>query len=194
MHRSVRHHRPRPRRRSTRCSRESDLLVIGAPHTVYRDLDVPTCRSSTSGTCAATGCRCDRPSPRVSVVIPVYNEGEAIVALPRPHLRRRHAAVRGARGLRHDADDTTVPLPREVRRGATPGSCPTHNTYGRGPARAIRYGIDHAARRSSSSPWPTAATTPSRSTSSCKPGRARRGRGRGVALHARRPAGRRPGR
>ena len=39
------------------------------------------------------------------------------------------------------------------------------NTYGRGPANAIRFGIDaRRGRRSSSSPWPTAATTRGRST------------------------------
>ena len=35
----------------------ADLLVIGAPHRGYRDLEVRTCRSSTSGTCSATGVR-----------------------------------------------------------------------------------------------------------------------------------------
>jgi dolichol-phosphate mannosyltransferase len=82
------------------------------------------------------------PSPRVTVVIPAYNEGEYIV----PGLDRIFEAV----GL--DAEvfvvvdtpgDTTVkPLERYALR--EPRLKTLINTYGRGPAYAIRYGIDAA--------------------------------------------------
>jgi len=82
-------------------------------------------------------------SPRVSVIIPVYNEGEAIegfldllfdaITLPCEVL-----AV-------YDApEDVTVPyLEKYARRESR--LVPTLNTYGRGPARALRYGLEHAA-------------------------------------------------
>ena len=43
LHRPLRHRRPRPRAARRGRGRESDLLVIGAPHRVYADLalDVP---------------------------------------------------------------------------------------------------------------------------------------------------------
>jgi len=81
--------------------------------------------------------------PRVSVVIPVYNEGEAIegyldllfdaISLPCEVL-----------AVYDTPDDTTRPyLEKYARR--EPRLIPTHNTYGRGPARALRYGLEHAA-------------------------------------------------
>jgi glycosyltransferase involved in cell wall biosynthesis len=80
---------------------------------------------------------------QVSVVIPVYQEGEAVVA----PLRRILAEVRLPAEILvvHDTpDDSTVPhlrrLAEEDRRLR-----PVLNTYGRGPANAIRYGIDAAA-------------------------------------------------
>ena len=60
-----------------------------------------------------------------------------------------------------------MPVRREVRRGASPGCGPSLNTYGRGPGQ--RDPLRHRrtrTRRSSSSRWPTAATTPGRSTTS----------------------------
>lgn len=81
-------------------------------------------------------------SPRFSVVVPVYNEGAEIevfldrlfdsITLPCEVL-----AV-------YDApDDTTVPH-LETYAARDPRLVPTHNTYGRGAARAMKYGIDHA--------------------------------------------------
>jgi glycosyltransferase involved in cell wall biosynthesis len=79
--------------------------------------------------------------PRVSVVIPVYNEGDAIVGC----LDRILAGVTLPCEILvvfDDDDDTTVePLRKYAAHDAR--VVPTRNTYGRGPARAIRYGIDH---------------------------------------------------
>ncbi len=80
--------------------------------------------------------------PRVSVVVPVYNEDDAIIAC----LDRIFASVALPCEVLcvYDSDeDTTRP---HLQKYATtePRLQPTLNTYGRGPARAIRYGIDHA--------------------------------------------------
>lgn len=80
--------------------------------------------------------------PRVSIVIPVYEEGEAIDAC----LDRVLAGVTLACEVLvvfDDPDDSTVPY-LEKHAARDPRVVPTHNTYGRGPARAIRFGIDHA--------------------------------------------------
>jgi len=78
-------------------------------------------------------------APRVSVVVPVYNEGEAIV----PFLGRLFDGVRlpcEVLVVYDDPSDTTVPY-LEKYAEAEPRLVPTHNTDGRGPARAIRFGI-----------------------------------------------------
>jgi dolichol-phosphate mannosyltransferase len=83
-----------------------------------------------------------RESPRVSIVVPAYNEGEAIarfldrllesVTLPCEVL------------VVYDTDtDTTRPYLEEYA-NKDPRVRPTLNKYGRGPAPAIRYGFDHA--------------------------------------------------
>lgn len=80
--------------------------------------------------------------PRVSVVVPVYNEGPAIVDF----LDRVFEAVTlpcEALAVYDDAADTTVPHLEEYRR-REPRLRPLHNTYGRGPAAALRFGVDHA--------------------------------------------------
>jgi glycosyltransferase involved in cell wall biosynthesis len=81
-------------------------------------------------------------TPRVSIVIPVYNEGDAIteclhrilseVVLPCEVLV-----------VFDDPADSTVPY---VEKYASEDDrvVPTLNSYGRGPARAIRFGIDQA--------------------------------------------------
>jgi glycosyltransferase involved in cell wall biosynthesis len=81
-------------------------------------------------------------TPRVSVVIPVYNEGESIVACLERILRDVLLPCEVL--LVHDTpDDTTVPFAQQVaqhdQRVRT-----VLNTYGRGPANAIRFGIDSA--------------------------------------------------
>lgn len=80
--------------------------------------------------------------PRVSVVIPVYQEGEAVIAC----LERigREVLLPAEILVVHDTpDDPTVAY---AQRAATrdPRIRTVHNTYGRGPANAIRYGIDVA--------------------------------------------------
>ncbi|HYA00426.1 MAG TPA: glycosyltransferase family 2 protein [Candidatus Binatia bacterium] len=80
--------------------------------------------------------------PRVSVVVPVYNEGSGVSVF----LDRIFEAVTLTCELLAVYDvpeDTTVPhLQAYARR--EPRLRPLRNTYGRGPAAAIRYGIDHA--------------------------------------------------
>jgi dolichol-phosphate mannosyltransferase len=80
---------------------------------------------------------------QVSVVIPVYNEGEDIV----PVLRRILDAVTLPCEVLvvHDMpEDTTVPIV-EAYAEKDPRVRPVLNTYGRGPANAIRFGIEQAA-------------------------------------------------
>jgi glycosyltransferase involved in cell wall biosynthesis len=79
-------------------------------------------------------------SPRVSVVIPVYNEGDAITGC----LDRIFTGVTlpcEILVVYDDDNDTTVePLRKYAEQD--PRVVPMRNTYGRGPARAIRFGID----------------------------------------------------
>ncbi|MDQ7908011.1 glycosyltransferase family 2 protein [Phytohabitans sp. ZYX-F-186] len=81
-------------------------------------------------------------TPRVSVVIPVYNEGESIVRCLDRILRE--VLLPAEVLVVHDMpEDTTVPYAREVAR-TDPRVRTVLNTYGRGPANAIRFGIDSA--------------------------------------------------
>lgn len=84
----------------------------------------------------------DPNAPRVSIVVTVYNEGDAITEC----LDRIFEAVRLPCEVLvvYDAeDDTTAPSTAAYAEGDHRVK-PTLNTYGRGPAFAIRYGIDHA--------------------------------------------------
>jgi dolichol-phosphate mannosyltransferase len=81
-------------------------------------------------------------TPRISVVIPAYNEGEAIV----PYLDRVFTGVTlpcEVLVIYDDTADTTVPYLEKYARDE-PRLLPTLNEYGPGPARAIRWGIEHA--------------------------------------------------
>jgi dolichol-phosphate mannosyltransferase len=80
--------------------------------------------------------------PRISVVIPVYNEDENIVA----SLDRVFEAVTlpcEVLVVYDDPGDTTRPYLEKYAR-EEPRLVPLLNDYGRGPARAIRFGVDHA--------------------------------------------------
>ena len=81
--------------------------------------------------------------PRISIVIPVYNEGTAVVGV----LDRIFDIVRipcEVLAVYDSPEDTTVPSLKEYAR-RSPQLIPALNTYGRGPANAIRYGIDRTA-------------------------------------------------
>jgi dolichol-phosphate mannosyltransferase len=81
--------------------------------------------------------------PRVSVVIPACNEGDDIV----PVLDRLFEAVRlpcEVLVVVDDHGDSTVPPTEEYARREPRIRCLV-NTYGPGPANAIRFGIDAAA-------------------------------------------------
>jgi glycosyltransferase involved in cell wall biosynthesis len=80
--------------------------------------------------------------PRVSIVIPVYNEAEQIVTC----LDRIFEAVALPCEVLvvydSPADSTVTYLEKYAREEHR--LVPTLNTYGRGPAKAIRFGVDHA--------------------------------------------------
>ena len=81
-------------------------------------------------------------APRVSVVIPAYNEGELIV----PPLARIFEAVQLPCEVVVVVDfpeDTTIPVVERLE-ADEPRLRVVVNTFGRGPANAIRYGIDDA--------------------------------------------------
>lgn len=81
-------------------------------------------------------------TPRVSVVIPVYNEGEGVIAV----IDRILEAVQIPSEILvvYDSpDDTTRPF-LDALAFRHDRVRPILNTYGRGPAFAIRFGIDHA--------------------------------------------------
>ena len=79
--------------------------------------------------------------PHVSIVIPVFNEGDEIVGC----LDRILAGVQlpcEVLAVYDDEQDSTVPALTKYAQ-ADPRVVPVLNEYGPGPARAIRYGIDH---------------------------------------------------
>ena len=84
----------------------------------------------------------DPDALRVSIVIPAYNEGENII----PVLERLFEAVTlpcEVLVVVDDPADTTRPVVQRLAETEPRLHC-LINTYGRGPANAIRYGIDHA--------------------------------------------------
>jgi glycosyltransferase involved in cell wall biosynthesis len=80
--------------------------------------------------------------PRISIVVPVYNEDDAIVGF----LDRLFDAVEQPCEVLvvYDTPDDSTRGHAEKYAREDPRVVPTLNTYGRGPAKAIRYGIDHA--------------------------------------------------
>jgi dolichol-phosphate mannosyltransferase len=82
-------------------------------------------------------------TPRVSVVVPAYNEGEHII----PVLDRLFESVRlpcEVLVVVDSEEDDTIPVVAEYSLKEPRIRCLV-NTYGRGPANAIRFGIDAAA-------------------------------------------------
>ncbi|SHF59354.1 Glycosyltransferase involved in cell wall bisynthesis [Jatrophihabitans endophyticus] len=82
-------------------------------------------------------------SPRVSVVIPAYDEGKSIV----PVLDRFFEAIESECEVVvvvDFAEDSTYPVLLDYA-ASEPRLRPLISDYGRGPAHAIRYGFDHAA-------------------------------------------------
>jgi dolichol-phosphate mannosyltransferase len=80
--------------------------------------------------------------PRVCVVVPAYNEGEDVISV----LDRLFESVRlpcEVLVVVDSADDSTVPVTEEYAQKEPRLRCLV-NTYGRGPANAIRFGIDAA--------------------------------------------------
>jgi glycosyltransferase involved in cell wall biosynthesis len=81
--------------------------------------------------------------PRVTVVIPAYNEGDHIV----PVLDRLVESVTlpcEVLVVVDDTQDTTIPVIEGYARHEEPTVRVVVNDYGRGPAHAIRYGIHQA--------------------------------------------------
>lgn len=82
-------------------------------------------------------------NPRVSIVIPVYNEGDGVT----PVIERIIESVQSTTEILvvfDTLEDTTKPVIEEIAK-RHPHVRPVLNTYGRGPAYAIRFGIDSAA-------------------------------------------------
>lgn len=80
--------------------------------------------------------------PRVTVVVPAYNEGEHVLPVldrlfESVHLRCEVLVVVDT------ADDSTVPVVTDYQAKEPRIRCVV-NSYGRGPANAIRFGIDSA--------------------------------------------------
>lgn len=80
--------------------------------------------------------------PRVSIVVPVFNEGPQVAAF----LDRVFEAVTlpcELLAVYDSPDDTTVPTLTTYAE-SEPRLRPLHNTYAPGPAGALRYGVDRA--------------------------------------------------
>lgn len=78
----------------------------------------------------------------VSIVIPAYNEGTSVVPLLDSIFDRAKEPVE-VLVVYDTPDDTTAPVIAEYS-NRNPMVKPTLNTYGRGPANAIRFGLDNS--------------------------------------------------
>ena len=84
-------------------------------------------------------------SPRASLVIPVYNEAASIEAVLL-RLLDSTKTIHEINVVYDFPEDTTRPLIERLSKDH-PLIKPVLNTYGRGPANAIKYGIDHSQER-----------------------------------------------
>jgi dolichol-phosphate mannosyltransferase len=82
-------------------------------------------------------------TPRVTVVVPAYNEGEHIIAILDRLFDSVHLPCE-VLVVVDSEDDLTVPVVSEYQVKEPRIRC-VINTYGRGPANAIRYGMGSAA-------------------------------------------------
>jgi glycosyltransferase involved in cell wall biosynthesis len=82
-------------------------------------------------------------TPRFSVVVPVYNEGDRIIGFLDQLLPALPEACEVL--LVHDRPEDATVAPAQAYAQRDPRVVPTLNTYGPGPAMAIRYGVDQAA-------------------------------------------------
>jgi dolichol-phosphate mannosyltransferase len=82
-------------------------------------------------------------SPRLSVVVPVYNEGEAILEFLDRVFEGITTLTCEVLAVFDRPDDSTVPF-LEQYANKDPRLVPTLNTYGPGPAMALKWGLDHA--------------------------------------------------
>lgn len=81
-------------------------------------------------------------SPRISIIVPVFNEGQEIT-LFLDHIFESVTMPCEVLAVYDTRADTTREHLEEYAR-TEPRLVPTLNTYGKGPANAIRYGMDHA--------------------------------------------------
>ena len=81
-------------------------------------------------------------TPRVAIVVPVYNEGHGVVAFLDRLLESVSMPCEVLAVYDSPHDSTVAHLEKYAE--CDPRVVPTLNTYGRGPARALRFGIDHA--------------------------------------------------
>jgi glycosyltransferase involved in cell wall biosynthesis len=81
-------------------------------------------------------------TPRVSIVIPAYNEGLAILAVL-DRIADNVSLPHEVMVVYDSPEDTTAPIVDDYA-NSNHHVQGVLNTYGRGPANAIRFGIDHA--------------------------------------------------
>jgi dolichol-phosphate mannosyltransferase len=84
----------------------------------------------------------NRETPRVSILVPAYNEREATVPVL-DRILQSVAVPCEVLVVYDDETDTTAPYVEKYA-GTDDRVVPVLNSYGRGPARAIRFGIDRA--------------------------------------------------
>ena len=170
---------------------EADLLIVATPHPEYRSI-----RHRQAGRR-----RLERPGQsvdvsgsglRVSVRHPGLQRGRRTSC---PVLDRLLEAVTlpcEVLVVVDSPDDTTSRSSRSTRAEATRRCASSSTTTDAGRRNAIRYGIDHAHGAGRRRHDGRRLRRPAPDRRADPPGRARRRRRRRVALHAGRPAGRRP--